>query len=229
MPPFAGAGMCSGIRDVLNLSWKLDRVLRGVSGDRLLDTYEPERRAHALDTIEFSVRLGKIVCVTDEAEAVARDAALTAEKGPDRPVSRPLRAGLLHRKVGTVAAPPTGSLMPQGRVLADGVTGLFDEVAGDGFVLLTTEDPGGLGDRPRAVLTRLGVRAVHVVPPGTPAAGEVADLDDVYLPFFAAARARFILVRPDFHIFGAGRNARELGLIVDQLRSTLDVPDAPGH
>ncbi|GIF17078.1 bifunctional 3-(3-hydroxy-phenyl)propionate/3-hydroxycinnamic acid hydroxylase [Actinoplanes teichomyceticus] len=230
MPPFAGAGLCSGIRDVLNLSWKLDRVLRGVSDQRLLETYQPERRAHALDTIEFSVRLGRIVCVTDEAEAAARDAALAAETMPDRPVSRPLRAGLLHLTVGTVAAAPTGSLMPQGRVRADGVTGLFDEVVGVGFTLLTTEDPDtALGDGVRAALARIGVRTVRVVAAGAAAtSAEIADLDGVYLPFFAASRARFLLVRPDFHIFGAGRNARELGLIVEQLRSALEVRHSPG-
>ncbi|MER7004110.1 hypothetical protein ABT297_13855 [Dactylosporangium sp. NPDC000555] len=122
-------------------------------------------------------------------------------------MSRPLRAGLPHRTVGTVAAPPTGSLMPRGRVLADGVTGLFDEVIGGGLLLLTTEDPGSLGDALRATLTRIGVRTVRVVAATTPAtAAEAADLDDVYLPFFAAARARFIRAglrspgrRPDQH------------------------------
>jgi 3-(3-hydroxy-phenyl)propionate hydroxylase len=45
MPPFAGQGMNSGLRDAANLAWKLAAVIRGEIGAGLLDTYEQERRA----------------------------------------------------------------------------------------------------------------------------------------------------------------------------------------
>ena len=44
-PPMGGFGMNSGIQDAHNLAWKLDAVLAGVGGDRLLDSYAEERRA----------------------------------------------------------------------------------------------------------------------------------------------------------------------------------------
>jgi 2,4-dichlorophenol 6-monooxygenase len=44
-PPTGGLGLTSAVHDVYNLCWKLVYVLRGVAGEELLDSYEPERRA----------------------------------------------------------------------------------------------------------------------------------------------------------------------------------------
>jgi 2,4-dichlorophenol 6-monooxygenase len=54
-PPTGGLGLNSAIQDVHNLCWKLAAVLRGDAGDRLLDSYEPERRATARRNVERSV------------------------------------------------------------------------------------------------------------------------------------------------------------------------------
>ncbi|MBJ7289931.1 FAD-dependent monooxygenase [Williamsia sp.] len=43
-PHTGGYGLNSGVQDAHNIAWKLDAVLSGRSTDRLLDTYEVERR-----------------------------------------------------------------------------------------------------------------------------------------------------------------------------------------
>jgi len=47
MPTTGGLGMNTGVQDSFDLAWKLDAVLRGWAGDKLLDSYDPERRAAA--------------------------------------------------------------------------------------------------------------------------------------------------------------------------------------
>ena len=44
MPPTAGLGMNTGIGDAIDLAWKLEAALQGWGGDRLLESYELERR-----------------------------------------------------------------------------------------------------------------------------------------------------------------------------------------
>ena len=59
MPPFMGQGMCSGIRDAVNLGWKLVEVVQGASPRRLLDTYETERRPHVEAVTDLSIEAGR--------------------------------------------------------------------------------------------------------------------------------------------------------------------------
>ena len=52
MPPNGGFGGNTGIHDAHNLAWKLDLVLRGIAGPRLLDTYDVERRPVGKFTVD---------------------------------------------------------------------------------------------------------------------------------------------------------------------------------
>ena len=73
MPPFAGQGLCSGIRDVENLTWKLGAILAGRADKSLLSSYQTEREPHVRAMIDLAVMMGKVVCVTDPEAALARD------------------------------------------------------------------------------------------------------------------------------------------------------------
>ena len=57
-PPFGGFGMNSGIQDAHNLVWKLAFVLRAKASERLLDSYDTERRPIAHANADLALRNG---------------------------------------------------------------------------------------------------------------------------------------------------------------------------
>ncbi|WP_229713685.1 bifunctional 3-(3-hydroxy-phenyl)propionate/3-hydroxycinnamic acid hydroxylase MhpA [Streptomyces fuscichromogenes] len=221
MPPFTGQGMCSGVRDVVNLAWKLDLVLRGVASGTLLDAYMEERLPHVRATVETAVTLGRIVCVTDETAAAGRDAALFPGTRSGAPAPIPLRTGVLQRALNGTSPPPVGEPVPQGRVSVGSVTDLFDEVIGHGFVLLSTVDPvPALSDSDRACLAAINARIVVLAPPGTDSSGPV-DTDGTYYTYLRSIKARALLVRPDHIVFGTARTVSQIPGIIGQLRNLL--------
>ncbi len=66
-PPSGGYGMNSGIQDAHNLAWKLDFVLKGRAGDRLLDSYDLERRPVAESNADCSYGNTQRFLKTDKA------------------------------------------------------------------------------------------------------------------------------------------------------------------
>lgn len=69
-PPFMGQGMCTGIRDVANLAWKLMSCLQhGINSD-LLDTYQAEREPHARAYVKTAMQLGSLINSLDKDNAL---------------------------------------------------------------------------------------------------------------------------------------------------------------
>lgn len=73
MPVWQGQGYNSGIRDAVNLGWKLALVIRGAASDDLLDTYDLERRDHAQAMIDLSTTVGRWISPTGKRVAALRD------------------------------------------------------------------------------------------------------------------------------------------------------------
>ncbi|MCV7229487.1 bifunctional 3-(3-hydroxy-phenyl)propionate/3-hydroxycinnamic acid hydroxylase [Mycolicibacterium komossense] len=57
-PPFIGQGMGAGLRDAMNLSWKLAAVLAGELPGDILDSYEQERKPHTRAMIGMALAVG---------------------------------------------------------------------------------------------------------------------------------------------------------------------------
>ena len=92
-PPFAGQGMCAGIRDAANLGWKLGLVKNGKAAPDILDSYQTEREPHVRATIGMAMMMGQTVCITDQAAAAERDRAMLQARAtgqsPDGSVAWP--------------------------------------------------------------------------------------------------------------------------------------------
>ncbi|HXH46514.1 MAG TPA: FAD-dependent oxidoreductase [Bradyrhizobium sp.] len=81
--PFGARGANSGLEDAENLSWKLDRVLRGKSPGSLLESYHLERSMAADENIRESTRSTDFMAPNSHQEARLRKAVLSLAKETD--------------------------------------------------------------------------------------------------------------------------------------------------
>jgi 4,5-epoxidase len=71
--PLGGQGMNTGIGDAENLAWKLALVVSGRADQRLLDTYEAERRPIAKGVLETTSSVTEVVVGQGRASRLLRD------------------------------------------------------------------------------------------------------------------------------------------------------------
>ena len=202
-PPFLGQGMCAALRDVANLSWKLQAVLKGRAPDALLDSYESERSPHVHAFIELAVRLGDIIQTTDPVLARERDQRFQAGQPEIFEFPSPrLGPGAL---VGTQT--PVGQPFPQ-PTLADGQ--LLDARLGNRFAVIGRSVLlNGV-----AQVTRQAWRQADVVvlPATDPTLSAWLDKHDVDA----------LMLRPDRYISGTATSPEEL----DDITASLFALDA---
>ncbi|MFE9647668.1 FAD-dependent monooxygenase [Streptomyces sp. NPDC006365] len=212
MPPFAGQGLNSGIRDAANLCWKLTEVLNERADDALLDTYDVERRPHAQAVIDLSVRLGRTVMTTSRPRAHLRDLLVRAAllTGPGRryltemryrPDTR-ARSGAVvrpgkrvHPLVGTVLSQPRVLLGPSYRLV------LLDDVLGTGWSLLgvglTEADWTSVGEVGLPPGTEVDVVIGDLALDRATERPAITDADGGPRSFLQDLAGHFVLVRPD--------------------------------
>lgn len=239
MPPFAGQGLCSGIRDAINLSWKLALVSRGAAGEALLETYERERSPHVMGTIEATIAMGRVFLARNRLLAAVRNALLKLlfriprtrrflrnyEFKPKSLLSQGLIAGGRLRK-GSAG----GTYFPQPRVgLAGGETVRLDDVCGRGFVVFTLASADETVQQPAEALAReIGGLWLRILPPeraGEARAGDVVDISGKLAAWFAQYQVDAAVIRPDHFVYGASRGAA-LGQLREELCRFIHLPTA---
>lgn len=206
-PPFAGQGMCAGIRDAANLAWKLADVLHGRASPVLLDTYQIEREPNVRAYIELAIGMGRVVCTLDANAAKARDARMLAAQAAGVPAVPPAAPPPLAGPGVLAGASAAGLMFPQPARPAGGATVRLDDILGAGAWLISR------------TAVRAGDLPVEAADLTDPRLGPFRDLLDGWL---AQQGADAVLVRPDRYVFGAG-GPNEL---LDAWARALGVPAA---
>jgi 3-(3-hydroxy-phenyl)propionate hydroxylase len=226
-PPFIGQGMCQGIRDVGNLIWKLDRVLKGQSGAALLDTYGEERSEHVRQLTSRIKAIGHVICERDPAAAEARDLRILAEGGGQprtftrQEIVPPLQKGLLDFPLHAAH----GTLFPQPWIRTATGRQLLDRAAGTGWRLVL--DARGASDLSTGVqedLDRLDMRLVRVRPADAPQRDDCdafAEEDGVLAAWFDRHDCRAAIIRPDHYVFGVANDDNALRKLLAELATRL--------
>ena len=205
MPPFAGQGLWSGLRDAANLGWKLPLVLDGSADPALLDTYQPEREPNVRGVIAMAMMMGRTVCITDPDAAAARDAQMLAARAagmaPDgSPSYPPILAGCI-----IAGSPGAGLPFPQ-LLTPEGVR--LDDILGPG--------PWLIGDGDTA--------AAAGMMPISPSSARLAGVADGLRAQLRQLASPAVLVRPDHSIFGAGTVAALSSAWLSALRAGSSWP-----
>ena len=220
MPPFMGQGMCAGMRDAINLSWKLDMILKDEASDKLLDSYQSERAPHVTDIINISIFLGQIICIPDIEESQKRDAMFLSGNAPPMAPFPILTDGLLERDASGAPRGIAGQLAPHAIVIGPNGEGRLDEVEGTGFNLIMA--PGArVSPETTAFIKGRGGKVVTIADKsGAP--GAIVDIQGKLMGLLEAAEVDAILVRPDFYIYGSACGFGDADRLVQSLRADLE-------
>jgi 3-(3-hydroxy-phenyl)propionate hydroxylase len=197
-PPFVGQGMAAGLRDALNLSWKVAGVLGKSLPDSVLDTYEEERKAHAAAMILMAVSVGAAMTGGGRTGDLIRKVVFPRlgtlrVPGTRTSVANGVAPGLRKSAMVVKSRTPgqlAGTLCPN-PVLHDGLR--FDQVVGNRFALVTSSP---LSAAQRSELISRGAAVVSVA-----AESELGR-------WLKNGRVIAAIVRPDGAVMQAGRNVQ---------------------
>jgi len=218
-PPFLGQGMNAGMRDAINISWKLALVLAGKADADLLQEYQAERAAHARDLVQWAVDFGRLmegIAATEDAQNKGLPPPLAVEnsssgygQGREAP---PIRDGVLMvEQVNNKGS--TGYLFSQPLVkTAEHQSVLLDQLLGDGFAIVArSDDDLQINASSQTIISKLGIRTVSL--------NNISVVKGHFDRLFEHSSAA--LVRPDRYVFGHTSKQLNLDQLLEQLGQKL--------
>lgn len=205
MPPFMGAGMGTGIRDVANIAWKLDLILQNKASKKILTTFKEERYPHAKWTVAQTITIGEII-----------EGFCAAAEGKEyKPKSTGYGVRFPHIPKGIFSNPDdriTGYPIPQPRITIDKKTVMLDEVIRSKFVIITKCDSYEISKEAKDIVDYLAIEYLHLSDDDDPD-GRLNKIFETY---------QFVLVRPDLYVYG-GSSKNDLSKMIVSLKSMFSL------
>ncbi|MGW4059251.1 bifunctional 3-(3-hydroxy-phenyl)propionate/3-hydroxycinnamic acid hydroxylase MhpA [Amycolatopsis sp. NPDC004747] len=207
-PPFIGQGMGAGMRDAMNLAWKLAGVLDGTLPETVLGSYETERKPHATAMIRLAKLMGTAMTEGGELGNLLRRVAAPRLH---------LVPGLRKRVLETATPPLHRSALVARPLLRRSLAGRqcpnapvgggrrLDDVTAGRFAVVSTAEPS---PAQRADIERRGAVLV-VARPGS-----------ALHHWLRRGFARAALVRPDATVHSSGRDLAALCAAIPPYRAT---------
>jgi hypothetical protein len=119
--------------------------------------------------------------------------------------------------------PGRGDVFPQSKVRRNGHEGLFDDIAGRGFMIVSRGGDAEMALSPadRQFWRDLGGSFVEIAANGEARDGVVSDIDGRILRLMDDYRCHVLVKRPDYYLFGACPTLTALPHLLDDLRGGL--------
>jgi 3-(3-hydroxy-phenyl)propionate hydroxylase len=217
VPPYAGQGINSGIRDAINIAWKLNLVANHLVEPNMLESYQIEREVHVEETIKSSIALGKLIDslalaykkkipLADAVAPEARDQAYGGKKAnPSSDINPGIYLNSLNHKF-------TGRLIPNinlkdsngNEVSLDNLLNGQIAIIGEG------NSESQLSLKSIKSLKDLNVKLIDT-------------LNYIYTnsDFEEIIKTGYAIIRPDLHIFGVSDTENSIQDLTDQFFEML--------
>lgn len=233
MPPFLGQGLSSGIRDVMNICWKIAHILKYDFSESILDSYEEERLPHVEKIMRHAVLLGEIIQTNNQEIADFRDRLFNYLNSIPNvkealnnlaKAASPIGIGFHHP---TIKSDET-TLFPQTTVtLADGTQAKSDNVIGNRFAMVVSANVSenkldALKQKLAALHLTDFIECLQVVTQQPVKAGQILEGTPHFSEWFEKNDVDVAIVRPDRYVYAKGE-AEIAGDILEDLAKSLGI------
>tara|TARA_B100000579_G_C22820012_1_gene850050 strand:- start:190 stop:1725 length:1536 start_codon:yes stop_codon:yes gene_type:complete len=216
IPPFAGQGLSSGLRDASNLCWKIAYVINNQIKDEILDTYQIERTEEITNSINSSIALGKLIDSLSIAykKNTPLEEAIPPEAREQAYGKKSLTEELIYKGLfsSLVKDSNIGKLIPRTSLSEKNKNTTIDDLLDFRFAVISINDPRDLLNEKALDLFKK-INAVFI---------DMSKYDFHNSKFEELVESGDILVRPDKVIYGITSDKVKLQDLADELFSRLN-------